>query len=242
LLGLLVLASPASAAKDQEASFKIEVFASQHSTWTSDFTTAGCGGGTSHAFGNGEQGFSLTTNKPVKVKVTRSRFAGTTLSWFKYPPGAQGVPVNVAAVREGVSEVESIGGEPCGDGDGGTQPPPSDCGARSFSGEVILDYFSPTEYPDAELTPLVDVLALSGPVDATGAGGDVLFDELYPNCPAVGSNGGQLLLSPNGGLSPKKLFGKKERFTVKAEDTVVTDTSSSHEESRMSWNVKFKRR
>jgi hypothetical protein len=243
LLGLLVLASPAAAAKDQEAAFKIEVRAAQHSTWTSDFTTAGCGGGTSHAFGNGEQGFSLTTNKPFKVKVIRSRFGGgSALSFFKYGRGGTGVPVNVAAVREGVFDVETIGGEPCGDGGGGTQPPASDCGARSFNAELLLDYYSPVDFPDSELTPLVDVLSLSGPFDAAGFGGDELFDELYANCPGVGSNGGQLLLSPNGGVSPKKLFGKKKRFKVKAEDTVITDTSSSHEETRMNWTVKFKRR
>jgi hypothetical protein len=242
LLTLLVPASPVSAAKAQEASFKIEVFAAQHSTWTSDFTTPGCGGGTSHAFGNGEQGFSLTTNKPFKVKVIREKFGGSALSFFEYGRGAHGVPVNVAAVREGVFDAETIGGEPCGDGGDGTPPPASDCGARSFSAELILDYYSPTEYPDSELTPLVDVLSLSGPYDASGYSGDVLFDELYLDCPAVGTNGGQLLLSPKGAISPKKLFGKKERFTVKAEDTAVTDTSSSHEETRMSWTVKFKRR
>lgn len=241
LLALLVLAAPAAAAKVQKASFKIEIRAAQHSTWTSDFTTAGCGGGTSHAFGNGEQGFSMSTNKPFKVKVIRERFGGSALSFFDYSGGAQGVPVSVAAIREGVFTAETVGGEPCGDGGGGP-PPASDCGARSFSAELILDYFSPTEYPDSEVTPLVDVLSLSGPFDAAGFSGDVLFDELYANCPAVGSNGGQLLLSPKGAISPKKLFGKKKRFKVKAEDAVVTVTDSSREETRMSWTVKFKRR
>jgi hypothetical protein len=240
LLGLLVLASPASAAKVQEASFKIEIRASQHSTWTSEFSSPGCGGGTSYFTGNGEQGFSMTTNKPVKVKVVRERFGGSALSFFEYGRGAQGVPVNVAAVRDGVTSVETIGGEPCGDG-GGT-PPASDCGARSFNADLILDYYSPVDFPDSELTPLVDVLSISGPFNAAGFSGDVLFDELYTNCPAIGTNGGQLMLSPNGGIAPKKLFGKKKRFTVKAEDTVVTDTDSSHEETRMSWTVKFKRR
>jgi hypothetical protein len=89
----------------------------------------------------------------------------------------------------------------------------------------------------------VDVLSLSGPIDAAGYSGDELFDELYRECPAIGTNGGQLLLSPKGAISPKKLFNKKKkRFKVKAEDTAVTDTDSSHEETRMSWTVKFKRR
>jgi len=241
MLGSVVLASPAMAAKNQEASFKVEIRAAQHSTWTSDFTIPGCGGGTSRLTGNGEQGFSMTTNKPFKVKVTRERFGGSALSFFDYGRGAPGVPVNVAAVRDGVTSVETIGGEPCGDGNGGS-PPPSDCGARSFNADLILDYYSPTEFPDAELTPLVDVLSISGPFNAAGFTGDELFDELYANCPAVGTNGGQLLLSPNGGISPKKLFGKKKRFKVKAEDTVFTDTDSSHEETRMSWTVDFKRR
>src|SRR5690606_24612785 len=119
--------------------------ASQHSTWTTDFTIDGCGGGTSHAFGDGEQGFSMATNGPVKIKVIRERFGGSAFTYFRYPAGAQGVPVTVDAVREGVTGVETIGGEPCGDGGGGP-PPESDCGVRSFSGELILDYFSPTEY------------------------------------------------------------------------------------------------
>lgn len=242
VLGLFVLASPASAAKDQEASFKIEIRASQHSTWTSDFTTAGCGGGTSHLTGNGEQGFSMATLKPVKLKVVRERFGASTFSFFEYPRGATGVPVNVAAVRDGVTSVETVGGEPCGDADPDTPPPASDCGARSFNAELVLDYYSPTDFPDEELTPLVDVLSLSGPFNAAGYSGDALFDELYSNCPAVGSNGGQLLLSPAGGLSPKKLFGPKKSFKVKADDTVVTDTDTSHEETRMSWTVEFKRR
>lgn len=241
LLGLLVLASPASAAKVQEASFKIEVRASQHSTWTTDFTTPGCGSGTSHLTGNGAQGFEMTTNKPFKVKVFRERFGDSAFSYFEYGRGAQGVPVNVAAMRDGVTSVETTGGEPCGDGGGGT-PPASDCGARSFNADLILDYYSPVDFPDSELTPLVDVLSISGPFNAAGFTGDELADELYANCPAVGSNGGQLLLTPAGGISPKKLFGKKARFKVKAADTVVTDTDTSHEETQMSWTVEFKRR
>jgi hypothetical protein len=240
LLGFLVLASPAAAAKDQKASFKIEIRASQHSTWTSEFSTPACGGGTSYFSGNGEQGFSMTTKKPAKVKVVRERFGGSAFSFFEYGRGATGVPVNVAAVRDGVTSVETIGGEPCG-GPGGP-PPASDCGARSFNADLILDYYSPIDFPDSELTPLVDVLSVSGPFNAAGFSGDELFDETYLNCPAIGTNGAQLLLSPSGGVSPKKLFGKKKRFKVKAEDTVVTDTDSSHEETRMRWTVEFKRR
>jgi hypothetical protein len=86
------------------------------------------------------------------------------------------------------------------------------------------------------------VLSLSGPFNAAGFTGDELADELYSNCPAVGSDGGQLLLSPAGGISPKKLFGKKKSFKVKANDTVVTDTDTSHEETVMSWTVSFTRR
>ena len=240
LLGVLVLASPASAAKDQTASFKIEIRASQHSTWTSEFSSPGCGGGTSHFSGHGEHGFSMATLKPVKVKVIRERFGGSSFSFFEYGGGATGVPVNVAAVREGVTTVETTGGEPCGDG-GGT-PPASDCGARSFNAELVLDYYSPVDFPDSEVTPLVDVLSLSGPFDAAGFSGDALWDELYSNCPAVGSNGGQLLISPAGGISPKKLFGQKKNFKVKADDTVVDDTDTSHEKTVMSWTVEFRRR
>jgi hypothetical protein len=242
LLGTLVLASPASAAKDQEASFKIDVFAEQHSTWTEDFTTPGCGSGTSHLTGNGEQGFSMTTNKPVKVKVVRQRFGGEAYSFFEYPRGATGVPVSVAAVREGTTSVETTEGGTCGEGGGGGAPPPSDCGPRSFNAELILDYYSPTDFPDSEVTPLVDVLSPSGPFDAAGYTGDAMWDELYHDCPAVGSEGGQLMLSPNGGLSPKKLFGKKKSFKVKANETRVTDTDTSHEETVMSWTVEFTRR
>jgi hypothetical protein len=241
LIGLSAFAAPASAAKDQKASFKIEIRASQHSTWTSEFSTAACGGGTSYVSGNGEQGFEISTLKPVKVKVVRERFGGSTFSFFDYGRGASGVPVNVAAVRDGVSTVETVGGEPCGGG-GGPTPPGDDCGARSFNADLVLDYYSPTDFPDDELTPLVDVLSLSGPFNAAGYTGDELFNELYLNCPNVGTNASQLLLTPAGGLSPKKLFGKKERFKVKAADTVVIDTDSSHEETRMSWTVQFTRR
>ena len=242
LLGLLVLASPASAAKDQEASFKIEVRADQHSAWTLDYTTQGCGGGTSHLTGHGAQDFSMTTLKPFKVKVVREQFGGSAFSFFEYGRGAQGVPVNVAAMRDGVTSVETTGGEPCGDGGGDTPPPASDCGERSFNADLILDYYSPLDYPDSELTPLVDVLSLSGPFNAAGFNGDALWDELYSNCPGVGSNGGQLLLTPAGGISPKKLFGKKKSFKVKANDTVIDDTDTSHEETVMSWTVQFTRR
>jgi hypothetical protein len=242
LLGLLLLATPASAAKDQEASFKIEIVASQHSTWTTAFSTVGCGGGTSYLTGNGEHGFSMATNKPVKVKVVRERFGDSSFTYFEYPRGATGVPVNVAAVRDGVTNVETVGGEPCGDADPDIPPPASDCGSRSFNAELVMDYYSPTDFPESEVTPLVDVLSLSGPFDAAGNSGDALYDGLYSNCPAVGSNGGQLLLSPNGGLSPKKLFGKKKSFKVKVNDTVVADTDTSHEETVMSWTVSFTRR
>src|SRR4051794_28035041 len=243
LVGLLVLASAASAAKDQEASFKVEITASQESTWTTDFTTAGCGSGTSHLTGNGKQGFSMATNKPFKVKAFREPSGGgSAFSYFEYGGGAQAVPANVAAWRDGVTSVETTNGEPCGDADPSTPPPPSDCGTRSFNADLIFDYYSPVDYPDSELTPLVDVLSISGPFNASGFTGDELFDELYSNCPAVGTNGGQLMLSPAGGISPKKLFGKKERFTVKAVDTVVTNTDSSHEETQMNWAVTFKRR
>lgn len=241
LLGLLVLAPSAFAAKDQEASFKIEIRADQQTTWTLDYTTAGCGGGTSHLTGNGERGFAMTTNKPFKVKVIREQFGGSALSFFEYGRGATGVPVNVAAWRDGVTSVETTDGEPCGDGGGGTPPPAPDCGERSFNAELILDYYSPLDFPD-ELTPLVDVLSLSGPFNAAGFTSDELWDELYSNCPAVGSNGGQLLLTPAGGISPKKLFGKKKSFKVKAADTVVDDTDTSHEETVMSWTVAFTRR
>jgi hypothetical protein len=239
---LLVLASPAFAAKDQEASFKIEIRAAQHSIWTSAFSTAGCGGGTSYFTGNGEQGFSIATNKPVKVRVVRERFGGSSFSFFEYPRGAAGIPVNVAAVRDGVTSVETTGGEPCGDADPDTPPPATDCGSRSFNAELVLDYYSPVDFPDSEVTPLVDVLSLSGPFDAAGYSGDALWDGLYSNCPAVGSDGGQLLISPKGGISPKKLFGKKKSFKVKVDDTVVTDTDSSHEETVMNWTVTFTRR
>jgi hypothetical protein len=244
LLGLLVLASPAAAAKDQQASFKIEIRADQHSSWTLDFTTPSCGSGTSHLTGHGEHGFAMATNKPFKVKVFREPSGGgSAFSFFEYGRGAQGVPVSVAAVREGVTSVETTGGEPCGDGgDGSGTPPASDCGPRSFNAELILDYYSPLDFPDSELTPLVDVLSPSGPFDAAGFSGDALWDELYTNCPAVGSNGGQLLLSPAGGISPKKLFGKKKSFKVKASDTAVDDTDTSHEETRMSWTIEFTRR
>jgi hypothetical protein len=183
----------------------------------------------------------MATNKPVKVKVTRERFGDSAFTYFDYARGATGVPVNVAAVRDGVTNVETVGGEPCGDADPDITPPPSDCGSRSFNAELVLDYYSPTDYPD-EVTPLVDVLSLSGPFNAAGFTGDELFDELYLNCPNVGTNGGQLMLSPAGGISPKKLFGKKKSFKVKADDSVITDTDSSHEETVMSWTVSFTRR
>ena len=240
LLSLLVAASPASAAKDQEASFKIEIRGLQHSTWTSDFDSPGCGGGTSHSSGHGERSFSFATNKPVKVKVVRERFGGSSFSSFEYPRGATGVPVSVAAVWDGVSSVETTGGEPCGDG--GPTPPPSDCGERNFNAELVLDYYSPADFPESEVTPLVDVLGISGPFNAAGFTGDELWAELYTNCPAVGTNGGQLVLSPTGGISPKKLFGKKKSFKVKAEDTAVEDTDTSHEETVMNWTVSFTRR
>ena len=241
LLGVLVLASPASAAKAQEASFKIEIAPSQHSTWSSDFTSPGCGGGTSHATGHGERGFSMTTLKPFKIKVTRERLGSSAVTFFDSDRVAPGVPVNVAAVWDGVSTVETTGGEPCGDVDG-PSPPPSDCGSRSFNAHLIFDYYSPADFPDSEVTPLVDVLGISGPFNEAGYTSDELWDELYTNCPAVGVNGGQLLLSPTSGISPKKLFGKKKTFKVKAEDTAVEDTDSSHEETKMSWTVEFKRR
>src|ERR1044072_2424846 len=241
LLGLLVLASPAAAAKDQQASFKIEIRADQHSTWTLDYTTPGCGTGTSHLTGSGEHRFSMATKKPFKVKVFREPAGGgSAFSFFDYGRGATGVPVSVAAVREGVTSVETTGGEPCGDGGDGT-PPASDCGPRSFNAELALDYYSTLHFPDSELTPLVDVLSPSGPFDANGFSGDALWDELYTNCPAVGSTGCELLRSPAGGISPKKLFGKKKTFKVKAIDTVVDDTDTSHEETTMSWTIEFTR-
>src|ERR1044072_6642147 len=101
LLGALVLAAP-PAAKDQEASFKIEIRADQTSTWTLDYTTEGCGDGTSHLTGHGTQDLSTVTLKPCQVKGVGKQFGGPAFWLFEYARGAAGVPVNVAAMREGV--------------------------------------------------------------------------------------------------------------------------------------------
>jgi hypothetical protein len=243
----LAFAAPATAVKSQQAKFKVEVFAEQHSDWTEDYTTTDCSGATTRTYGSGGQSFSLTTKKPIKVTAARTRIQG---DWFagifsgKPENPKLGLPVNVAAIREGSITTEQItpgNGEPCGEGDGGGggyEPPPPDCGPRNFKAEVRLGLYEPQFYP-GDPAPLTSVLTVDGPF---GADDSTPLDDLWQNCPGPADHSGKLMETPTGSLPFKKLFGKKEKFKVKAKDSDVTSYDSFHQTTKMNWTVEFKRR
>lgn len=214
----LVLAAPAMAYKTKQAKFKVEIDGTQFSDWTYNNTTQTCGGrGQSTSTGSGQEDFALTTTKPVKVIATWFKGGGVEDIFFSRPTGAIGIPVNVAAGRQGNFQT-THSGEICaeGDGGGGGQPPPSpDCGERSFKSEVRMEHLSPDQYFGDPPVPLVDVLALDGPIDSEG---NPSMDDQWQNCPA-GPGSGRFEESTNDALSKKQIFGKDNEFTLKAKDT-----------------------
>ena len=240
----LALAAPAMAAKSQQEKFKIEIFAEQHTDWTSSFTnTDDCTGSTSRTDGSGGQSFSLTTKKPVKVTAASNKISGDTfLALYSGKPTNPkiGVPVNVAADQQGsysTTVIQQGEGEACGDGGGGAPPPQPDCGPRSFKSEVRTTWVEPENY-FGDPAPLIPVLVLDGPLDADG--NRPLHDQ-WTNCPGPANDTGGLIETPTGGLPPKKVFGDKKKFKVKAKDTEQFNSSSTQQTTRINWTVEFKR-
>jgi hypothetical protein len=238
MLIALALAAPAMALKTKRATFKVEIDGSVFTDWTLDSTTQDlCSGGQTHQTGSGRQDFSLTTKKPVKVIAAWIKGGGADDVFFGRAPAGGGIPVNVAAIREGTVQSETIGGngQPCGDGgEGSAPPPPPDCGSRSFNSEVQMEHMSPDQF-FGDPVPLVDVLVLEGPRSQNGDS----MDDQWTNCPGGGP--GEFEQTTNGGLPKKKIFGNEKEFTVKAKDVSTSGSSGFTQRTESKWRTVFKR-
>jgi hypothetical protein len=239
-LAALAMAAPAMAAKQfPQAKFKVEIDGTQFSDWTYNVTSPNdCGNGHTHHTGSGSEDFALTTKKPVKVIATWIKGSGANSVFFSRPNSTIGVPVNVAAGRQGEIQTTQTG-ETCAVGDGGgggSAPPPPDCGERSFNSEVRMEHLSPEQYFGDPPVPLVDVLALDGPIDSQG---NSSMDDQWQNCPD-GPGSGRFEESANGALSKKQIFGKDKKFTVKGKDT-QPHTGSYGGQTVSKWKTVFRR-
>ena len=238
----LALAAPAMAAKQfPRAEFKVEIDGSRFTDWSyASSSPSFCpGGGTIQQSGSGREDFSLTTKKPIKIVATWIKGNGANSVIIGRPNGTVGIPVNVAAIREGTFQTTTTGGsgEGCGDGGGGGTPPPApDCGPRSFNSELRMRHVPPDQYFGDPPVPLVDVLVLDGPVDSQG---NATMNDQWQNCPS-GPGDAEFDENTNDGLSKKKLFGNDDKFTAKAKDTRPL-TGSYSGQTVSEWKVVFKR-
>ena len=238
----LALAAPAMAAKQfPRAEFKVEIDGTQFTDWSYSHTTQGtCEGQTyqTQQTGSGREDFSLTTKKPVKIVATWIKGNGANSVIIGRPNGTIGIPVNVAAIREGT--FNTTGGAPpecaVGDGGGGAPPQQPDCGPRSFNSELRMRHVPPDQYFGDPPVPLVDVLVLDGPVDSQG---NATMNDQWQNCPG-GPGDARFDENTNDGLSKKKLFGKDDKFTAKAKDTRPL-TGGYSGQTVSEWKVVFKR-
>lgn len=238
-LGVVVLtalgAAPAGAAyKIDRARFKVKLTATQTTTWSVNrrdpFEICGV-----TTVGSGKQTIDLVTNPAVSVFVLQ---AYNTAKPREHQPLTFFGPFLYGTIAakgtidtQGTSKSTPNSDQPCGDGgDGGPPPAPPapDCGRRSFTGYLGLDYHPVGSWFE-DPAPLTGVLTLDG----LRAG-----VPRYKNCPGADD---RLLLTPNSSLTVKKVMGTTRRFTVRGHDTEVNNAEGSHSETTLNWKATFTR-
>jgi hypothetical protein len=222
-----IAAIPAGASSPTKAYFRLDVRASQHVTWSHDSLTQGCGNSVTELHAKGTGDLSARDHNPPWAVAQRTSDGRMTLLVHGEVPSSLAVDGKYVRTWDQNAFFTKPPDDPkaCPK----SLPGSPDCGTRALPAGALMyvNYIAPGAWTYAKPKPKGGVLTVSGPIvqDWFGrppfqlcggaSGDDTLAGTWYD--PVM-----RPMAAP---LSPKKLFGKAKRFTVRYRDERTVQTA-----------------